>query len=99
MHGFIQTNPFIHVVTKVKKAFTESVEEGSENFYLKEELITFLFKAKEHLNFKTYALLRLIAYTGMRKSEALALTWNDVNFVESELAINKAIGHGKQSFI
>lgn len=97
VHGFIQTNPFTHVETKVKKAFTESVEEGSENFYIKDELNTFLEKAKEHLNFKAYALLRLIAYTGMRKSEALALTWNDVNFVESELAINKAIGRGKQT--
>lgn len=33
----------------------------------------------------------------MRKSEALALTWNDVNFVESELTINKSIGRGKQT--
>lgn len=97
VHGFIQTNPFTHVETKVKKAFTESVEAGSENFYIKDELITFLEKAKEHLNFKAYALLRLIAYTGLRKSEALALTWNDVNFVESELTINKAIGRGKQT--
>lgn len=97
VHGIIQTNPFTHVVTKVKKAFTESAEEDNENFYLKDELITFLDKAKEHLNFKAFALLRLISYTGMRKSEALALTWNDVNFVESELTINKAIGRGKQT--
>lgn len=33
----------------------------------------------------------------MRKSETLALTWNDVNFVENELTINKAIGRGKQT--
>lgn len=97
VHGIIQTNPFTHVETKVKKAFIESAEEGSENFYVKDELIIFLEKAKEHLNFKAYALLRLIAYTGMRKSEALALTWNDVNFVESELTVNKAIGRGKQT--
>lgn len=97
VHGFIQTNPFTHVEIKIKKNFTESVEEGNENFYTKDELITFLDKAKEHLNFKAYALLRLIAYTGMRKSEALALTWNDMNFVESELTISKAIGCGKQT--
>jgi len=97
VHGFIQTNPFTHVETKIKKAFTQIVEEVRENFYTKEELNTFLANAKEHLNFKAYALLRLIAYTGMRKSEALALTWNDVNFIESELIINKAIGRGKQT--
>lgn len=97
VHGFIQTNPFTHVETKVKKAFIESIEDEYENFYTKEELISFLEKAKAHLNYKAYALLRLIAYTGMRKSEALALTWNDINLVEGELAINKAIGRGKQT--
>lgn len=97
VHGFIQTNPFTHVETKIKKAFTERVGEEKENFYIKDELITFLEKAKEHLNFKAFALLRLIAYTGMRKSEALSLTWNDVNIVENELTNNKAIGRGKQT--
>lgn len=97
VHGIITTNPFIHVETKVKKAFTEPSEEANENFYTRDELILFLEKAKEHLNFKAYALLRLIVYTGMRKSEALALTWNDVNFLENELTINKAIGRGKQT--
>ncbi|UKJ44686.1 site-specific integrase [Lysinibacillus sp. ACHW1.5] len=97
VHGIITTNPFIHVETKVKKVFTEPSEEANENFYTRDELLLFLEKAKEHLNYKAYALLRLIVYTGMRKSEALALTWNDVNFVENELTINKAIGRGKQT--
>lgn len=93
----IQTNPFTHVETKVKKAFTELHEDKPENFYTREELILFLDKAKEHLNFKVYALFRLISFTGMRKGEALALTWNDINFVEGELSINKAVGRGKQA--
>ncbi|MER2192133.1 MAG: site-specific integrase [Solibacillus sp.] len=97
VHGFLQTNPFTHVETKVKKTFTENTKEGKENFYIKDELITFLNNAKEHLPFKAFALLRLISYTGMRKSEALALTWNDVSFINNELTINKAIGRGKQT--
>jgi integrase len=97
IHGHIQTNPFTHVETKVKKAFTANVEDDHGNFYTKDELILFLDHSKEHLDYKAYALLRLIAYTGMRKSEALALTWNDVNFIENELIISKAIGRGKQT--
>lgn len=97
VHGLIQTNPFTHVETKIKKPFAEATEQEHENFYTKDELILFLDHAKEHLDYKAYAVLRLIAYTGMRKSEALALTWNDVNFIENELTINKAIGRGKQT--
>lgn len=87
----LQVNPFTHVETKVKKTFTEGLDDEIENFYTKHELISFLQNAQEHLNFKAYSLLRLLAYTGMRKSEALALTWNDLNVVEGELVINKAI--------
>lgn len=97
VNGLIQTNPFTHVETKVKKTFAELTEQEYENFYTKDELLLFLECAKEHLDYKPYALLRLIAYTGMRKSEALALTWNDVNFIENELTINKAIGRGKHT--
>lgn len=31
----------------------------------------------------------------MRKGEALALTWKDINFTDDEISINKAIGQGK----
>lgn len=78
MYVFIQTNPFTHVETNVKKAFTDSAEDENENFFTEEGLILFLEKAKDHLNHKAFVLFRLITYTDMRKSEALALTWNDV---------------------
>lgn len=57
----------------------------------------FLDHTKEHLEYKAYALLRLKVYTGLRKTKTLALTWNDVKFLENELTINKAIRRGKQT--
>ena len=33
----------------------------------------------------------------MRKGEALALTWNDLNFTTNELRINKALSRGKDN--
>ena len=38
---------------------------------------------------------RLLAYSGMRKGEALALTWEDIDFKNSEITINKALGQDK----
>ncbi|MCS1384856.1 tyrosine-type recombinase/integrase [Lysinibacillus sphaericus] len=52
---------------------------------------------EQESNFKAYALFRLLAFSGMRKGEALALTWNDLNFTSNELLINKAISRGKDN--
>lgn len=74
VHGYLATNHSTHVETKVKQTYTEPVNEEDANFYIKDELRTFLEYVELHLDYKAYTLLRLISYTGMRKSEALALT-------------------------
>jgi len=33
----------------------------------------------------------------MRKGEALALTWNDLNFIKNEIRINKALSRDKDN--
>ncbi|MBM7666105.1 integrase [Solibacillus kalamii] len=55
------------------------------------------YAIEQESNFKAYALFRLLAFSGMRKGEALALTWNDLNFTSNELRINKAISRGKDN--
>lgn len=92
--GYLQTNPFTHIETRSKPKKLIEEEERNENFYTREQLIEFLGFCKSSLHYKSYALLRLLAFTGMRKSEALALTWNDLNLEENELSISKAIGRG-----
>lgn len=94
--GYIQTNPFALVdMPKLKKSIVESDEESNENFYTREQLIEFLSALKEENNFKAYTLFRLLSFSGMRKGEALALKWTDLNFKENEIRINKAISRGK----
>lgn len=41
-----------------------------------------------------HAFFRHLAFTGMRKGEALALTWNDIDTSLNELKINKALAQG-----
>ncbi|WP_431027813.1 tyrosine-type recombinase/integrase [Lysinibacillus sp. LZ02] len=97
--GFIQTNPFTHVdmpTTGSKKAIVTD-EDEAENFYTREQLIKFLSCLEQESNFKAYALFRLLAFSGMRKGEALALSWNDLNFTTNELRINKALSRGKDN--
>lgn len=59
---------------------TEDIEEKEDNFYTKHELTQFLNYLEKGNEPKTYYLFRVLAYTGMRKSEDLGHTWNDINF-------------------
>lgn len=68
---------------KVKKKDEKSM------YYTREELKQFLECMYDSDNYQGYAFFRLLAFTGMRKGEALALTWNDVDFVSRQITINK----------
>ena len=73
----------------------EDEDDKVENFCSKEELKTFLECCKKDLSMKWYSLFRLLAFSGMRKSEALALTWKDINFEESTISISKAVARNE----
>jgi len=96
--GYLQTNPFTLVDTpKPKQAPFELTKDVEENFYTREQLNEFLGYLKEENNPKVYTFFRLLAYSGMRKGEALALQWKDIDFTKSEIRINKALAKGKNS--
>lgn len=60
-----------------------------DNFYNKDELTYFLQSVKDSSSYKIYTYFRLLAYTGMRKGEALALTWKDLDIENKTIDINK----------
>lgn len=97
--GYIQTNPFTYVdlPAAASKKVVETNEDEAENFYTREQLIKFLSCLEQETNYKAYALFRLLAFSGMRKGEALALTWKDLDFTTNELRINKALSRGKDN--
>ena len=69
----------------------ESAHADQVNYYNKEELTNFLKTVKENGDFKKYAYFRLLAYTGMRRGESLALSWGDFDFENKTIDINKNI--------
>lgn len=66
-------------------------QDEQRKFYTKEELNTLLDAFKDFGNTKQYAFFRLLAYTGMRKSEVLALQWKDIDMFNKELYVNKTV--------
>lgn len=62
-----------------------------ENFYNKDELNYFFDCLKKIGDQRYIAFFRLLAFTGIRKSEALALQWKDVDFKNSTITIKKTI--------
>lgn len=74
----------------------ETPKEGDHNFYDRANLLNFLEQMGKKYPMKRYMFFSLLAYTGMRKGEALALTWRDIDLKKNTLNINKtqAIGKG-----
>ena len=66
-------------------------EEQPLKFYTKDQLQLFLQNTKENNSVKLYTFFRLLAYTGMRKSEALALQWEDIDYFNKTVTIGKTI--------
>lgn len=78
-HGYISTNPVESVTTLVRKqADTDS------DFYDKKELKSFLKLVDKTDELRKKVLFRLLAFTGARKGEVLALKWEDWTDKHSE---------------
>jgi integrase len=67
------------------------------NFYTKKQLENFFDCLETHIktsgrtSTKLLAFFRLLAFTGMRKSEALALQWQDIDLFNQTLTIGKTL--------
>lgn len=68
---------------------TIEVGEVSENYLSPVELNTFLTAAKRITNITNYTLILLLSYTGLRKGEALGLQWEDIDFNNSTVTVQR----------
>lgn len=82
----MKDNPMRKTILPRKKE-----DEKAPNFYNKNELNEFLKYVETLDNYKYYAFFRLLAITGMRKSEALGLYISDLDIATKTLNIGKTI--------
>lgn len=92
---YISSNPF--KLVDLPKIKASAVLDTEVNYYSKEQLIDFLQCLKQYGNAQITAFFYLLAFSGIRKGEALALTWADLNFDTKELLITKALSRGKNN--
>lgn len=79
-------NPFNRVIMpNIKKSKETTL------FLEKSELNALLDAFKKEQNYQWFAFFRLLAYTGMRRGEALALTWSDIDLKNQTITINKTV--------
>lgn len=88
-NDMILSNPCDKVSTP--KIVNNARARKHEVFLNSEQLGRFL-KYWESQEINKYAYFRLMAYTGMRRGEMLALEWTDINFSKKTVSITKAIG-------
>ena len=85
----INMNPTKVIKKPVRK---KSVREDKDmNFYDRDELKKFMAALENNNNFRAFVYFRLLAFTGMRKGESLALKWSDIDLEKQTLYINKAV--------
>lgn len=92
--GITQNNPTTLVTMPVKLARIEDDDEKLENYFSREELQQFFNCLDKEESQKWYTLFRILAFAGTRKGETLAITWEDFNFVDNTLNINKTLTYG-----
>lgn len=68
---------------------TVEQNDSLKNFLTAEELNIFLTAAKKLENTTNFTLILTLAYTGLRKGEALGLKWNNINFKDKTLTVER----------
>ena len=80
----LNSNPFDKVI---KPKSRQTQRKG--NFLTKEELKEFLKLAQTTTLSYFFPLVHLMAYTGLRQGEALALKWSDIDFENKKITVDK----------
>lgn len=98
-YDYMETNPKDKVI--LPKAKLHESTKTTANYYTRDELEQFLSYAEQDaksIGHSTwYVFFRVLSFTGLRRGEALALTWNDINFNDGTLSVNKAVKREKNN--
>lgn len=86
-------NPCAGATIPTKKITVEEIENNTieEKYLEREELFEFLHVVQEHGMEFDLEWFYLLAFSGMRSGELLALKWKDINFETNEIRITKTL--------
>lgn len=90
LQRYIDDNPATRVIMPKKTEF----EDKTPNFWSKEQLQVFFNYIDPIKDLEKYTLFRVLAFTGIRRAECLALAWDDFNAQKKTLSINKTLAQG-----
>ncbi|HEY0246626.1 MAG TPA: site-specific integrase [Gryllotalpicola sp.] len=89
--GHITANPAKRKAAKAPTTSRMRAEKPELVTWTADQLAAFLAWDRDEKQDELFALWWVIANTGMRRSEALALKWNDLNVKTSQVSIRRAI--------
>ncbi|MFT0804117.1 site-specific integrase [Bacillus swezeyi] len=90
---WLQQNPTENYSLPKQQATIEDVEKENlkKKFLEKNELVEFLSLARTEGLSNDYMLFSLLAYSGIRIGELLALKWSDIDFKRGSIRISKTL--------
>lgn len=89
--NYMRGNDPTAFVTKPRRE--DGVQTKRHSFWTPEQMQQFFSCIDERTERKKYTVFRVYAYTGMRRSELLALEWSDIDFEQGTISINKTLAH------
>lgn len=90
--GHAAVNPALRILKRSRTGDGE--QQRKANFLTREELGTLLHTCQEHFS-TSYPFVSLLARTGMRLGEAVALQWGDLDFAGRFIEVRHTLGYGK----
>lgn len=85
----MKSNPMSKTILPRKKEAESKIK-----YFTKEQLEFFFDRLKENEDYKQFAFFRLLAFTGARKAEILALQWKDIDLFNKTITIGKTVARG-----
>ncbi|MGM7556957.1 tyrosine-type recombinase/integrase [Aerococcus christensenii] len=95
LQGYLVVNPCNKVKVPKAKKIEKEFSNRDANFYTKEQLEQVLSLLKSKAPLKWFCFFRLLAYSGLRRGEALALQWQDINFKKGTISVSRALKRQK----
>lgn len=90
---------YTSIPRRQKELINEESENDERNYWRKDEINNFLSITKHELSFRDHILFYLLIYTGARKGELLAVTWDDIDFEAGSIRLAKTLYHAEGEFI